>query len=808
MKWMVIAKGNFKKKKIEMAVVFLLVAMTFMIFYLSFDILYNLDAVQERLNEAMNGADAVMVSANPYREEILELLAGEEAVAQSDAEAVLFLFGSSYYRNGDEENSSDVDFMLTDTEWNSELSRPLLSEGEPSEDGAGIKALKEIKDVVKALEEKDIILPYYLKVGEGYRVGDTITVKYNDKDYDFEVAGFTEDIFFATPANVPIYKCLITPARMRELRERSGGLDGNVYLYTVGDETLIDEVDNRIGQRLESEIPEWQQGNNMILNKNQVKMGGAINAQILMAVAAVFALMLLLIAIFVIRFSLNNSLEINLKNIGMLQALGYTAGQLGRGALGEIMLVTGLGIGLGLTLAQQTAAVAGNIIAASIGIRWRQGFAPSCALVGAVIIILLVLGCTMITVRRYGRIAPLEALREGTRTASFKKNRLPLSRSPLPLNFGLGLKNILQERRKSIAMALIVAILSLASNIGLIIYQNFVLRVENIVAISGMEVADAHIMPTKMTPEAVAGMVERLGGLAEIKDILQQNSGNLTVSYQDKSLQELCEFYDAPEKLTVDKVVAGHLPQAANEVMLSGLICKELGVKLGEVVYLEFEGQREAFLLTGICQQISYLGRSMTLSYAGGERLMPSINAARLYCYANEGVSYQELAAAINAVYPELNVQDSRANSLDMVQSIADAMTAVCLLFMIITVMVVFLVIFMLTKTKMAREQRQNGIYKALGYTTGQLINQTVMSYLPVVAAGALTGGIASFYLINPMLLLILSMFGFRSAEMALNPLCMLAAVAAITALAAFTAALAAAGLRALEPNRLIRENG
>ncbi|MDR2889014.1 MAG: hypothetical protein LBV33_04140, partial [Lachnospiraceae bacterium] len=323
----IIAKSNLKKKKVDMLVVLLLVAITFVLFYISGSVIFNLDAVQERVNEQKNGADVVILSANPHQEEIISLLEAQPKVETVAAEAVLVLYGSSYYRGDEVSEDSKLDFILGSIDWEGELSQLLLTD----EDN------KSVPPDRSQMKDDAIVLPYYLKTAEGYQVGDGFTIKMGEQSYSFEVAGFTEAIFFSVPSVVPMFKGYITAARMAELRAQAIGVDGNIYMYTVKAGESIQQVDDEIKPLLDESIADWQQGNNMVLEKERMKMGSAIYVYILMAIVSVFALMLLIIAVFVIRFSLNNSLEMNLKNIGMFQANGYTAGQLSRITIGEIL---------------------------------------------------------------------------------------------------------------------------------------------------------------------------------------------------------------------------------------------------------------------------------------------------------------------------------------------------------------------------------------------------------------------------------------------------------------------------------------
>ncbi len=791
MKLLLIARGNLKKKKSDMTVVFLLVAMAFILLYVGSSVLFNLGAVQDKTNEMMNGADFLFISSSSYDRKIATLMQEQPETEQVFTEDILHVSGCKYTKQGEEqkEKKTEMDFLMASLKWDCELSKMVIvDEGE-------------------VRKENSIVLPYYLKVGEGYRTGDIICLTYGERTLSFEVYGFAEDIMFATPANIALYKCFISDAYMEKLQGQPKVTAGKMYLTALKEGESSAQFDDKIYSLLGEKIPDWQQSINFGLNTENMKIGGAMNATILMVVIAIFALLLIVIAIVVIHFSVQNSMEMNLKNIGMLQASGYTGWQLVMVTMGEIMSITIAGLLFGLLLSQKTVMILGNIIASSIGIEWKQGFDPVCASIGLSVIAVLVLVCTFLAALRYKKIAPLDALREGIATHSFRKNSIPLEFSPLPLNMGLGIKSILNDRKKSLTVCLITVMLSFACNMGIAMYQNFVESVDNLIIISGIEVPMAIITMDGKTEASSEEIFRALSEKNETDYIIKRNTGNINISYQDKKTVSLCDFYDYPEMLRYNKVVEGHWPTAANEVLLSTLLCDELGVSLGDIVYLENDGIREAYLLAGICQQISNLGKGSMLTMAGAERLYGKLDANMLYCYEKEGVTYEQMEKAYLTEFPELNIQDAMSNSEVSMKVISDAMEAVCILFFLVTVVVISMIIYLMAKTKLIREKKKIGIYKAIGYTTGQLIFQTVMSYVPIIVVGATVGAVAAYYLINPIIVLCLSAVKFKTCMMSMSIGYMAASATGITLLAGLVAAGCAARIRKVEPAKMIQQN-
>ena len=132
--------------------------------------------------------------------------------------------------------------------------------------------------------------------------------------------------------------------------------------------------------------------------------------------------------------------------------------------------------------------------------------------------------------------------------------------------------------------------------------------------------------------------------------------------------------------------------------------------------------------------------RKALMTTAGEERLNGSSTCSQLCVYGKEGVSDEELAKLLNDTYPQRKAMEAVKMSGETLKPINLVLKLLCAIFIAVTAFVVSLVVFLLLKTKIIREKKNYGVYKALGFTTGQLLMQTVLSSLPVIFLGALLG--------------------------------------------------------------------
>ena len=98
------------------------------------------------------------------------------------------------------------------------------------------------------------------------------------------------------------------------------------------------------------------------------------------------------------------------------------------------------------------------------------------------------------------------------------------------------------------------------------------------------------------------------------------------------------------------------------------------------------------------------------------------------------------------------------------------------------------------------------GLNKAFGFTTGQLIVQTIMMNLPVIAFGAITGVVLSIYLMNPLIVACLSFCGIQECPFTMNFLWMAVTVVGVIMVAVAASFLSAVKIRKIEPVKMLME--
>ena len=148
---LLIAKDNIKKQKGNTFILFLLVALAVLMLYVGTSVLFNMNKVVENRHEAVNGADFLLFSESTQSNEIMDFFEKQEEVAYLEKEEAIFLTSARYYTETKQEDADEIGFLFLNKDAERKLSViQLIDEGE-------------------AWKVNSIILPYYMKVGLGYK---------------------------------------------------------------------------------------------------------------------------------------------------------------------------------------------------------------------------------------------------------------------------------------------------------------------------------------------------------------------------------------------------------------------------------------------------------------------------------------------------------------------------------------------------------------------------------------------------------------------------------------------------------------
>ena len=195
------------------------------------------------------------------------------------------------------------------------------------------------------------------------------------------------------------------------------------------------------------------------------------------------------------------------------------------------------------------------------------------------------------------------------------------------------------------------------------------------------------------------------------------------------------------------------------------------------------------------------------MSQEGAERIISKLTPDTAYIYLKD-------ASDIKGEIERLKIENKDAENFvytnfdevyqNILKSFVSSLQSLCIVFIIVTIIVIALIIILVIKMKLVREKQNIGVFKAIGFTTPQIIWQNVMSFAPVISFGALGGTIIGKLAVNKVCTAMLSLCGIDKAAFSI-PFIILAGVFIATTILAFVVCiLSSAKVKKIEAYKMI----
>ncbi len=213
----------------------------------------------------------------------------------------------------------------------------------------------------------------------------------------------------------------------------------------------------------------------------------------------------------------------------------------------------------------------------------------------------------------------------------------------------------------------------------------------------------------------------------------------------------------------------------------------------------------EKYIVSGFAQYANNLGKDCILTREGYEKIGDTQNAG-YYLNIAEGTDIDDFNNEISERF------GSDVNAVFNVNAVLDGsggiyvalMTVIVIAILIISCIIIVFVMYLLVRTLLNNKKRDYGILKALGYTTGQLVLQTALSYMPSVIISSAVGIFISMQLINPLMALFLSGVGIVKSTFVVPVGLNVIAGAALILFAFAAACLMSLRVRKIAPRELL----
>ena len=642
-----------------------------------------------------------------------------------------------------------------------------------------------------------IYLPYQFHTSGGYEIGDSFSLNLPGKKYDLRVRGFLNLTYFGCN-NTGTIKLIPDDATYEEIYDQNKETQECVFIcYYLKEGVKASKFRIETTNAFIAANPEAITDSQEIAS---TLFGKTFMAIILAVSFLTVAIIVVLVIMLMLKSSITNYIRENMKSIGALKAIGYTSSKIRRSLYTMFALLAVVAGVLGAGLAYLVIPVMSKIVVGQSGVPYTASFNIPAAVVPVMFVILFTLFVTFLSTRKIKKIEAIVALRDGVENHSFKKNHVKLDKTVFGVNTALAFKTTFTNLKQNLITFFVTGLLVFICVIGLLMYENFNRNPK-------MEI---------LAPEICSGGITFGYDIrGEVYDFLESRdevtnirpSTNLDLTYNGEDALYTTAYED-PAKINNKEVCyEGELPVYDNEICISGKFAKEYGFDIGDPIELQYGDQTYTYLITGFLQSVNNLGKEATMTQDALSHVA-EIDKLKNSCYF-DAPDEDATASLLDDFEKEfegknastVNFYDVMGGALTTFRSIT---TVMLILMCIISAVVILLILYLMVRTLIYNKRKDYGIYKALGYTSGRLILQTAVSFMPTVLLSVVIFSVVSYLVADPYMNMMTGSFGLVKCSFAIPIIGVVIIGAGMVLLAFLFAVLQSLRIRRIEAYRML----
>lgn len=586
------------------------------------------------------------------------------------------------------------------------------------------------------IPEPAIYLPMYVADFGEFAVGEEIVYAVNGDEYTFFVAGIAEEMQYGNYGKGMMGAYLSASAYEEFYAENKDNAIVE-YSLTAKDSASIDDIKNDVSDVLNDNGIATLAVNDCVSTKDTRTM--VCNLLILILIA--FACVILLVSVFLSKFRISNSIEDEMVSMGVLKAMGYTGNMIIASLVIPYMLVTALSAVAGVMLSYAILPALADFLTMQSGFFFELAFDLGGLACAVIIPMLIVFVFTVSAAKRIRKIQPISAIRGNTDASTAGNNPLPLEKTRFSTSLRLVFKQMCASKKQNALLFLVSFVLTVLVAFSGTLFYNVVIKPENFMSTLSEETPDIIFFTEEAEREQLA---DNLKLDSDVRDVLQYTVANVNID-SSAVTAFVCEDFS---RVTNDLCYLGTNPQTRDEIALGSAF--EGKFNIGDTVTLESGDESHTYKVTGFVQSVNYQGAVCELTTDGYKALCGEITMPSLYIYLDDGVAAEEIISRYEDVHSDIIIktidsQKMTETTQEMYMSISAVIIAVIF---ILTMLIVLFILYIVIKSLLVRRKQELGIYKAMGYTSGQLMLQTAGSFLPVtIAAVLLSSALGMIYM-------------------------------------------------------------
>lgn len=577
----------------------------------------------------------------------------------------------------------------------------------------------DIKEERTELSGQPIYLPLYVASFGEFELDDEIIYEIGDKKHTFLVSGVLEEMQYGNngkglmgaylPRNV--YEKFASEYEEHKITEYSIIVNGNTEINT-----LKNEISNLFKEKSITML--------VSCDKASTKDTRTMVCNLLILVLAVFSFVIFLVSVFLCKFRINNSIEEDMINMGILKALGYTSNMIIGCVILPYLIVTMIASLLGIIASYGVLPTLSEMLTLQAGFSFELQFDIKGFFCVEIILVIIVAVFTYMAAKRIKKLQPINAIRGNGEGKKIKKNYFPLDETHGNTKLLLILKQMFSNGKQNALLFGVTFVLTILVAMASTLLYNVIVKPNNFISTLSEEMPEIIINPKE---ENNTTLLSDLKSDSEIKTILKYMVG--TANIDDVPITVFtCEDFS---RVSNDLCYKGKNPNEKNEVALGSAFEEEY--KLGDQIEIQNGDISCSYEITGFIQSVNYQGKICEFSIEGYSALNSETIVPSLYVYLQDGTDVERFIEEIEESNGDMisNLVNYK-NMMETTQKIYSGINSIIVIsIFVLTILIAMIAMYIVIKTLLIQRKQELGIYKAIGYSNWQLMVQLMGSLLP-----------------------------------------------------------------------------
>lgn len=582
----------------------------------------------------------------------------------------------------------------------------------------------EIKEEKSEMTENSIYLPLYVASFGEFALDDEIVYEIGDTKHTFLVSGIAEEMQYGNYGKGLMGAYLPAEVYKRFSEQHKAQTVTEYSIITSGDITALQ---NDISDLLE------EKGIAMLTSCDRfsTKDTRTMVCNLIILVLSAFAMIILLVSVFLCKFRISNSIEEDMVNMGVLKALGYTGNMIIAGVVLPYLMVTLVASLMGVALSYAVLPSLAELLTLQAGFSFELAFDIRGLICVAVILAVIVAFFTYTAAKRIRRLQPINAIRGNGEGRSIKKNYFPLEETHGKTKLLLVLKQTFSNGKQNILLFGVSFVLTILVAFASTMFYNVIVEPDNFISTLSEEMPQIIVTPEANYEDELS---DELKSNSEIRSVLKYSVG--TVNIKDMPVTVFaCENFS---RVANDLCYLGENPDEKDEIALGSAF--EGAYNIGDRIEIQSGDISCSYEVTGFVQSVNYQGNVCEFSLEGYKALNSETFVPTLYVYLNNASDTARIVEEIEESYGDkivstMDYQKMTETTQEMYSGITSVIVVVIF---VLTILIVLFVLYIVIKTLLVQRKQELGIYKAIGYSNKQLMVQMIGSFLPSSIAAVL----------------------------------------------------------------------